>query len=142
MAINDVVEGRRGGYTWTRGWKFDVNDQKSMDRTYEKLGYRTMYVVAMTNRTLAEFTLNLMARISPRIAENEGIGLWRDEKGDVYVDDIYLFFGPKVSINWALAYARSKGQRSILKIDGRTRSYEFLDATIPPGDPDPLRLWG
>ncbi len=123
--IDDVIAGRRAGYTWTIRWKFDIDDSVSMEKVYNQLGDRTMYVVATTHRTLEEW--EGPEQFSVRIGGNEGVGLWRDpHTGEIYIDNVILFFGPKVSEQWALNYAASHGQQSILKVDGSTRSFDFL----------------
>ena len=126
--IDDVKAGLRGGYTWTFKWNFDLNDPADMELVYNSLGNRAMYVVATTNRTLEEW--EGPEDFSVLIGANEGVGVWRDpDTGKVYVDNVLLFFGPKVSEPWVLSYANSHGQKSIVKIDGPTRSYKFLGVT-------------
>src|SRR3990167_369476 len=122
--IDDVVAGRRSGYTWTRDWRFDVNEPASMERTYDKLLGITMYVVAITNRKLDD-----LWETRWHISSSEGVGLWRDETGMVYADDIVLLlFEPGVEgRNFALKHAKRHGQRYVLKVDGRARSFEFLE---------------
>ncbi len=123
-----VAAGLRDGYTWTSRWKFDVDDAMSMRAVYNKLGDRTMYVVATTNRTLSEFDQDFTEKgIAPKIDADQGIGLWRRGDGTVMVDDIVLFFGPSADESWALSFARRHGQESILAIDGRMRTFKFLE---------------
>ena len=126
--LDDVKAGLRNGYTWTLKWKFDLDDPADMELVYKSLGDRAMYVVATTHRTLKEW--EGPKDFSVLIGANEGVGMWRDpDTGRVYVDNVVLFFGPKVSESWALGYAKRHGQKSIVKIDGPTRSYKFLDVT-------------
>ena len=128
--IDDVVAGRRSGYTWTRNFKFDIADAASMGRVYDRLGDRTMYVVGTTNRPLEEWVFAIEAgdKVPMPISSSQGVGVWRDpDTEQVYVDNIVLFFGPKVSENWALNYAMNRRQQSILKVDGPSRSFEFLE---------------
>jgi len=96
-----------------------------MKRIYDKLLGRTMYVVATTNRKLDD-----LREARWHIGPSEGIGLWRDETGTVYADDIVLLlFEPGVEgRNFALKHAEKYGQRYVLKVDGRARSFEFLEA--------------
>ena len=120
--IDEVKSGQRSGYTWTSGWRFDVNDPVAMEHIYDKLMGRKMYVVAVTNRKLED----LWAIPHWRISSVEGIGLWRDDDGTIYADDVVLFFGPKVSAEWANSYAKRHGQRFLLEVDGRNRTFAFV----------------
>lgn len=131
--IESVKTGRRTGFTYTGRWKFDIADPGSMERVYDALGDRTMYVVGVTNRTLEEWEFMREAGDpSPPITANEGVGVWRDPDTDrIFVDDIVLFFGPKVSEFWALNFAKNKRQKFVLKVDGPTRSFEFLEVDTP-----------
>lgn len=122
--IDDVKEGHRSGYTWTLGWKFDVNEPLSMEPVYDKLGDRTMYAIATTNRTLEDW--EGPEQFSVPISHNQGVGIWRSDDGTVYVDNVVMLFGPKVSEQWALDYAARNRQQSVLKVDGRTRTHSFL----------------
>ena len=128
-AIDEVVTGRRAGYTWTRDFKFDIDDPVMMKEVYKNLHGQTLYAVAVTNRTLAERGASPEGPLgfSPRISRSEGISLWRRADGTVFMDNIVLFFGPAVSEYFALNWAKRYNQQVILKVDGLTKTWEFLD---------------
>jgi hypothetical protein len=118
-----VLEGKLGGYTYTGQWKFNLSDKKSMDALYKKLGDRIMYVIATTNRII---TSPDDLEVNYFIGPNWGVGLWRDpETGKVFADEImvHLSIGDIRARDIGKAYK----QKSILKIDGFKRTYEFLD---------------
>jgi len=124
--IDDVVSGRRSGFTWTGGYKFDIDDPVLMDALYGKLHGRTIYAVARTNRTLGEWE----SRGSPKdIGHNFGIALWRASDGTVYADDGYVenAVGTAEDDQHALEIARKYNQFVILKVDGRYRKWSFLE---------------
>jgi len=130
-AINDVVAGRRSGYTFTGNWRFDVNDPVTMKRVYDQLGPRQMFVIASTNRTLEEYTVELMMRNLKRPGAeiraaigDDGIGIWRADDGTIYVDEVHVWVG--LSRSEAIVIGRNKHQKYILRVDGRTRSFEFI----------------
>lgn len=124
-AIADIEAGRRKGFTWAGGYKFDIDSPESMDALYESLrlhGIGVIYVVARTNRTLAEWR----ARGSPRdIGWNFGLGAWTDDDGTVYVDDIFVQDYPRGEDS-ALALGRKYRQKFILKVDAAGRAVAFL----------------
>lgn len=137
-AIDDVVAGRRSGYTWTGGYKFDVDDARTMDALYDHLRRRnvdTLYVLARTNRTLAEWEARVVNRDPSvtSIGRNFGLGIWRDDDGTIYVDDISVLVFKGERDDDALRFARLHNQKSILKVDASKRSFVFLQA-VP-------RLW-
>jgi len=127
-AVDDVVAGRRTGYTWTRKYRFDVFDSASMARLYDQIGPSIMYVIARTNQTLDRWEARLRARDpnAATIADNVGIGIWRDADGTIYADEIsVLRFGEQHDAD-AIRFARIHGQRYIVKVNGAERTYDFL----------------
>ena len=119
--IESVTDGRRSGYTYTGGWKFDIDDPADMERIYDKLGTRVLYAIATTNLPLAERVRR------PEFGETEGVSLWRRSDGTVFMDDIFLLFGPKVSEEFVLSRAKSYNQQVILKVDGLSQTWEFVN---------------
>jgi len=122
--IEEVRTGKRAGYTMTSIFSFDIDDPKSMDRTYDRLGPRVMFAIAETNRRAEDLNLAPITG-SSAIGPRNGIALWRDDKGVVYADDVRLHFD--IDDSDALFLAREKNQFVILKVDGRTRSFAFLE---------------
>ncbi len=120
VLIDEIRGGERSGYTYTSIFRFDIDDPKTLHRTYDRLGDRVMYVIAKTNRRLDDLRLSDVV-LGPRY----GLGFWRSDDGTVYADDIKLFFD--IGDEAALAQARENRQYSILKVDGRSRSFEFLE---------------
>ena len=121
--LDDIMMSHKTGYTYTGGFRFDVNDPKSMARFYEKLGGdRQAFVIATTNRRLVDFDI-----IDAVIGFDTGIGFWVDDDSVVYADDVRLFFD--ISNDEALRLGREYGQRYILKLDGKTRTHEFIKVT-------------
>lgn len=118
--IGEVHRGERAGYTYTGGHKFDIDDPRSMNRTYDKLGHDAMFAIASTNRRMEDFSYG-----DAVIGADTGVALWRDSNGVVYVDDVRLYFG--IDDGEALRIAREQDQFVILKVDGRTRSFAFLE---------------
>lgn len=137
--VDSVVSGRRSGYTWTENWKFDVGDLASMSEVYSRLGGRTIYVIASTNRTLEDYQNEILLRDIRRPGSmvratlgNQGVGVWRDDDGTIYVDEIYVYEeGPGhwevASKDDAIRKGREHNQKSILRVDGATRSFEFIN---------------
>jgi hypothetical protein len=126
-AISSVVQKQRSGFTWTRDFKFDVDDPTSMASVYDRLGEDSLYVVARTHYRLEERPM-LYRAIAKR---TEGVGLWRDDMGQIWADDVVLFFAPKASRAWALNRAKAWNQLYILEVSGKTRSFEFLPVSKP-----------
>ena len=132
LAVADVEAGRRKGFTWTGGYKFDIDDPRTMDLLYETMhirGLDALYVIARTNRTLGEWRV----RGSPKdIGYNFGIGAWFDaDNGKTYIDDIFIQDYPRDEES-AVRMGRKYNQKYILKVDGRTRSYEFIPTGVDP----------
>ena len=125
-AIIEIRSGKRSGYTYTSFFKFDVDDPKTMGRTYDKLGPRVMYVIASTNREYEQLDLDDVV-----IGPTRGLGFWRSDDGALYADDIRLWFN--IDEVQAMEIAREARQQSFLKVDGRTRSYSFVDVRTPEG---------
>jgi len=123
--VQQVSSGMRGGYTWTRDFKFDVDDPSTMEAVYKELGDDTLYVVARTNYRLSSRPPLSQAAIG----RNEGVGLWRDDQGEIWADDIVLYRSPKQSWEWALNRARAWNQKFILVINGATKTHEFVAVT-------------
>lgn len=123
--INDVRQGRRAGYTYTGGWFFDIDDPKSMDAVYDRLGEHAFWVIGRTTRTLAEFE---RSGKQADIGYNFGVSTWKDASGTIYLDDIAIFDDRDgFDDERALVNARDYNQFVILKVDGRTRSFAFLE---------------
>jgi hypothetical protein len=126
--IDDVVAERRKGYTWTRKYRFDVDDSVSMTRLYDQIGGSIMYVIARTNQTLSQWETRVRARdpSATTIADNVGIGVWRDDDGTIYVDEISVLRFNESHDADAIRFGRIHHQKYILKVDGNTRSFEFI----------------
>ena len=122
--IDEVLARKRGGYTWTGRWQFDADSKSDMARIYEDLGPRVMHVIATTNRTFAEWQRHPESAFGP-VGPNSGLGAWRSDDGTVYIDNIMVRFG--LTDDQARRIARSYGQKSVLKVDGRNRVHAFLD---------------
>jgi hypothetical protein len=120
--LGEIRSGKRAGYTFTGLFKFDIDDRRSMEHVYDKLGPRTMFAIAETNRPASEFD----AAQDADIGRVHGIGLWRSFDGTVFADDVRLFFD--IDDEEALRLARERNQFNILKVDGRTRMWAFLEA--------------
>ncbi len=129
--IDDVVTGRRKGYTWTGNWKFDIDDPISMERVYKKLGQRQMYIIASTNRTLEDYQAMLVMRNLNRpgaeiraMLGDYGVGFWRDDEGTIYADEVRAWMD--LSRHAAIDIGRRQHQKYILRVDGRRREFEFI----------------
>jgi hypothetical protein len=118
--IGEVHRGERAGYTYTGNFKFDIDDPRSMAHTYDKLGPHVMFAIAETNRPMEDFYIS-----NSTISKLTGVAMWRDDKGRVYVDDVRLHVD--IDDEEALRIARQYDQFIILKVDGRTRSFAFLE---------------
>jgi hypothetical protein len=118
--IREVEGGRRSGFTYTGRLKYDIDDKAAMEHVYDKLGPRVMFAIARTNRRAEDLDLD-----DATIGKASGIALWRDSNGVVYADDVRHHFD--ISDETALEIARRQGQFIILKVDGRTRSFAFLE---------------
>ncbi len=124
----EVRAGKRGGYTYTKMFHFDVDDAASMERVYDILGDHVMYVIGTTNRPLSE--QGTLPSATPRTAH--GIGLWRAEvqarpwsEPRVWADEVDLYFD--IPEREAIRLAKLYNQRSILKVHGGHRHSNFLD---------------
>jgi hypothetical protein len=121
VLLSEVENGKRAGYTFTGLFRFDIDNQAEMDRVYDKLGHRAMFAIATTNRPASEFYMDHAV-----IGQVSGIALWRDDRGIVYADDVTLHLD--IDDEEALRIARAQEQAVILKVDGRTRSFAFMEA--------------
>ena len=123
--LDDVKAGTRNGYTWTLNWKFDLDDPADMELVYNALGHRAMYVLATTNRTLEQWegpeAFNVL------IGASEGVGIWRNDAGQVYVDNIVLLIGPKRMAEGVTELAKSYSQKYFVEIDGRARKFKLVE---------------
>lgn len=118
----EVRVGKRGGYTYTKMFHFDVDDKASMERVYDILGNHIMYVIATTNRPLE----HSLPPGTPKTAH--GIGLWRygdfGPKPQVWADEVDLYFD--IPEREALRLGALYKQKSILKVHGGHRHSNFL----------------
>lgn len=105
-----------------------MDDPASMKRVYDRLGKKHMYVIAETNIPLS---LRKSGKLPGRgigdilIYGPHGIGLWRDDDGTVYMDDVHVWVNLLHSL--ARKLARKLEQRSILYVNGRTRTHKFVE---------------
>lgn len=113
----EVERMRRGGYTYTKYFRFDIDDRLSMSRVYDALGQHVMYVIG--TRGLGEGSA--FEPITPRT--ERGVGLWWWQ-GKVYADEVMLLFDvpEKEASRVALGY----NQKSMAVINGKTRDAFLL----------------
>lgn len=116
--MREVRTMQRGGFTYTKYFRFDIDDKASMARVYDALGDHVMYVVG--TRGLGEGSA--FEPVTPRTARGVGLWWWH---GKFYADEVLLLFD--IPEREARRIGRFYNQQSILVINGGGRHSHILD---------------
>lgn len=118
--IDEVRDGRRAGYTYTGMFRFDVDRKPEMEHLYDRIGGRVVYAIGENQRPAALYDPD-----EDVISKTAGVAIWRDADGTVYADDVALHFD--IPEDEALRIAKHYKQFSILKVDGKARTWSFIN---------------